>query len=126
MNHTVEFDSFQDFVLFLFMFMAHSDGEYHEQEQRVILNKVKKLFPKHEDPKKLVEEANVGFKQIPETQLETIIESAFRKFSFIGFHEKYRVFRDLYEIIHADGVVHQDEQEAIEKLKRIIDYEVLG
>jgi uncharacterized tellurite resistance protein B-like protein len=126
MSTPIEFESFQEFVIFLCIYIAHSDGEYHPEEERVILSKVKKFFPDTQSPKALLDEANHRFRQFSPTEMEAIIEEGFRQFNYIGFHEKYRVFRDLYEIIHADGVVHAEEEEAIEKLKKIINYEVLG
>lgn len=113
--------SFADFVLFLYIHMAHADGDFHTTEQSVILSKIPKLFPDEKAPHKKLERANEEYESISQNSITTIIRDSFYYFKDIKFAQKYKVYTDMYDIIHADGKVDDSETEAMNELKEIIE-----
>ncbi|MGE0590212.1 MAG: TerB family tellurite resistance protein [Cyclobacteriaceae bacterium] len=113
--------TFADFVLFLYVHMAYADGEYHASEEKEILSKVKKLFPSESEPKKRLDDAIAQYKTVKKEDLRTIIHDTFQQFTHVKFTQKYKVYTDMYDIVHADGKVHEAEERALKELKEIID-----
>lgn len=112
--------SFSDFVLFLYVHMAYADGEFHPTERSVILEKMHKLFPETEHEQRLTK-AESEYDALKDTDLNKLIKDTFDHFSAIKFSQKYKVYRDMFDIIHADGKVDERETIAINRLKAIID-----
>ena len=113
--------NFQDFVLFLYIYMAHADGEFHENEKQVILEKMKRLYPADEDFNKKFNEALHLYDDFDKKQLKTLFRDTFNHFSAVKFPVKYKVYTDMYDIINADGKVDESETKALNALKEIID-----
>jgi uncharacterized tellurite resistance protein B-like protein len=113
--------NFADFVLFLYVHMAYADGEYHPKEHEVIVGKVPKLFPAEQNADALVAKAEVNYRTTDKTQVGTIIRETFRHFSSVKFSQKYKIYTDMYDIIHADGKVDESETAALNELKEIIE-----
>jgi uncharacterized tellurite resistance protein B-like protein len=120
MSNKVIHSTFSDFVLFLYVHMANADGEYHPKEHDVILEKMSKLFPEA-DHQKHLDKAIAEYNSIDKSELKELIKHTFEKFSSIKFSQKYKVYRDMFDIIHADGKVDERETVAINELKAIID-----
>ncbi len=115
------FESFNDFTLFLYMFMADSDGDIDESELNVIRKKIPKLFPENPDADQLLQDAKRNYQSMDAAQVEEVIKLNFKQHQEKSFTFKYKIFADLYEIIVADGVVDDRENASMEKLKQIID-----
>jgi uncharacterized tellurite resistance protein B-like protein len=113
--------SFADFVLFLYVHMASADGEFHSLEEGVILEKMAKIFPEESDPKKRFKEAVSQYKSIDRSKMTSIISDTFKHFDQVKFAQKYKVYTDMYDIINADGKVHESETKAMHELKQIIE-----
>ncbi len=113
--------SFADFVLFLYVHMAHADGEFHPTEVHVVKEKMKKLFPNETDYDKMLKETMELYLDFDKKQLRTLFRDTFKHFSEIKFPVKYHIYTDLYEIINADGKVDESETEALDTLKEIIN-----
>ncbi len=113
--------SFADFVLFLYVHMAHADGEFHPSEKKVILEKIPKLFPGETEPAKKLEAATREYETVAPDQIPQIIRSTFKHFSEVKFNQKYKVYTDMYDIIHADGKVDESETYVLNELKDIIE-----
>jgi uncharacterized tellurite resistance protein B-like protein len=113
--------NFADFVLFLYVHMAYADGEYHPKEHEVIVGKVPKLFPSEQNADALVSRAEVNYRTTDKTQVSTIIRESFRHFNSVKFSQKYKIYTDMYDIIHADGKVDESETAALNELKEIIE-----
>ena len=113
--------TFADFVLFLYVHMAYADGEYHPSEQKVILEKVPKLFPSEVDPRKILSLAEQQYLKTDHKKIASIIQDTFRHFSSVKFSQKYKIYTDMYDIIHADGKVEESETRAMNELKEIIE-----
>ncbi len=113
-------DTFADFVLFLYVHMAHADGEVHVTEVKVIKEKMAKLFPNENADAKFTE-ALEQYDKFDKKQLNKLFHASFAHFNTIKFSQKYHVYGDMYDIIYADGKVLESETKALEELKEIID-----
>jgi uncharacterized tellurite resistance protein B-like protein len=113
--------SFADFVLFLYLHMAHADSDFHINEQGVILNKIPKLFPAESEPHKKLERANEEYESTSPELISSIIRDTFKHFKDVKFAQKYKIYADMYDIINADGKVDDSETLALSELKSIID-----
>ncbi len=112
---------FQDFILFLYIHMAVSDGSLHSSEEQVILSKMTKLFPGETDPKKKFEMAVKEYRSLDPTITMNVIRESFIFFDKVTFAQKYKVYADMYDIVNADGKVEESEKHALDGLKEIID-----
>ncbi len=113
--------SFADFVLFLYVHMAHSDGDYHDAEKKVILEKMSKIFPKEMDHTHKLEVSVKEYRALESSKIASVITDSFKHFDKVKFTQKYKVYTDMYDIINADGVIDESETKALEELKKIID-----
>ncbi len=114
-------DSFSDFVLFLYVHMALSDGLMHPKEELAILDKLTKLFPHEGNPKKKLDEALASYRDFDLSTLDEFIHYSFKHFNQIKFAQRYKIYTDMYDIMHADGKVEETETQAMDTLKKIID-----
>lgn len=113
-------NSFADFVLFLYVHMAHADGDLHVTEVKVIKEKMTKLYP-GEDVDKKFTAALDEYNAFDKKNLNKLFHASFAHFNTIKFAQKYRVYGDMYDIIYADGKVEESEKRALDELKEIID-----
>jgi uncharacterized tellurite resistance protein B-like protein len=118
-------DTFADFVLFLYIHMAHADGLYHPSERDVIADRIPKLFPDETDITSKLARAEKQYSAVEKSQIDTIIKDTFKHFSSVRFAQKYKVYTDMYDIIHADGKVEESETKALNQLKDIIEMGVV-
>lgn len=113
--------TFADFVLFLYVHMAHVDGEYHASEQEVILQRIPKLFPNEKNAKGKLDQCLAEYRKLKTEDIKPVIINNFQHFDHIKFSQKYKVYTDMFAIVHADGKVHEAEERALKELKDIID-----
>jgi len=113
-------NSFADFVLFLYVHMAHADGDLHVTEVKVIKEKMAKLFPGENVDSKFASALD-EYNAFDKKNLNKLFHASFAHFDTIKFAQKYRVYGDMYDIIYADGKVLESETKALEELKDIID-----
>jgi len=104
--------------------MALSDGHLDDTEEEVILKKMLRLFPKEQDHKAKYLKFRKDYEQLQQEDIDYLIRNNFENFPNVTFTDKYRVYREMFDIINADGVIDESETEAMDKLKDIIDYEV--
>ncbi|GHN01912.1 hypothetical protein WSM22_34010 [Cytophagales bacterium WSM2-2] len=112
---------FPDFVLFLYTHMALCDGSMHENEELVILDKMRKLFPNETNPKSKLIAAVTEYKSVDSALINTIIRDSFKTFDQVKFATKYKVYTDMYDVVNADGRVEESERKALNSLRDIID-----
>src|SRR5579872_6951629 len=112
---------FQDFVLFLYIHMAVSDGSIHSSEEQVILGKMTRLFPAENELRKKLDLAVREYKALDQAMVINVIRESFLFFDKITFSQKYKVYADMYDIVNADGKVEESEKHALDGLKEIID-----
>jgi uncharacterized tellurite resistance protein B-like protein len=101
--------------------MAHTDGEFHDEEKNVIRQKMHKLYATEVDYDKKLNEAINLYRDFDKNQLKILFRDTFNKYSSVRFPTKYKVYADMYDIIHADGKVDESETKALKALKEIID-----
>lgn len=118
-------DTFADFVLFLYIHMAYADGVYDPAEKKVIAERIPRLFPQESDVAGKLARAEKQYTSTDKGQLETIIKDTFKHFNSVKFAQKYKVYTDMYDIIHADGKVEESETRALNQLKDIIEMGVV-
>lgn len=117
----VKFKTFKDFAIFLYFYIAYADHEFHPMEEELIRKKIAKLFPQDLDHTTRFKEAHLHYLDAAKGDLKAIIEQGVRDFPHVESNKKYHVYKDLYDIINADGRVDDKETEAIEALKSIIE-----
>jgi uncharacterized tellurite resistance protein B-like protein len=113
--------NFADFVLFLYVHMAHADGECHELEEGVIREKMHKLYPREQDFDQRLDAAMKQYHDFDKGQLRLLFRDTFQQFTNVKFSQKYKVYTDMYDIINADGRIDERETHALTMLKEIID-----
>ncbi len=114
--------SFADFVLFLYLHMAHADGDFHETELNMVRDKMTKLYDQQEiDLDLKLKEAIDEYNGFEKSNLIKLFHDTFGHFRKVKFAQKYKVYSDLYDIIRADGKVVEAETKALKELKEIID-----
>ncbi len=112
---------FNDFVLFLYVHMAISDGSIHSSEEHVILSKMKKLFPDENNYREKFAKAVTEYRALDHAIILDVIRASFKFFDKVSFSQKYKVYADMYDIVNADGKVEESEKRALDNLKEIID-----
>ena len=118
-------DNFADFVLFLYIHMAYADGVYHPAEKDVIADRIPKLFPSETDVQGKLARAEKQYTSTDASKIDSIIRDTFSHFNSVKFAQKYKVYTDMYDIIHADGKVEETETKALNQLKDIIEMGVV-
>jgi uncharacterized tellurite resistance protein B-like protein len=113
--------NFPDFVLFLYVYIAYSDGDFHPQEKEIILEKMKKLFPDRDDHEKQLVETIRLYSDLEPDQFKPIFIDTFKQFPKVKYAQKYKIYSDMYDIVHADGKINESEETAMNALKEIID-----
>lgn len=114
-------DTFADFVLFLYVHMAHADGDVHVTEVNVIKEKMLKLYPGITNVDARFAEAMEQYNAFDKSELNKLFHASFAHFNTVKFSQKYHVYGDMYDIIYADGKVLESEKRALDELKEIID-----
>ncbi len=114
-------NNFAEFVLFLYVHMAHSDSDYHVTEMAVIREKMTKIFPADINQEQKLYDAVAHYKTLDKESVNSIIKDSFKHFDKVKFAQKYKVYTDMYDIINADGVIDESETKALEELKNIIN-----
>jgi uncharacterized tellurite resistance protein B-like protein len=101
--------------------MALSDGTLHPSEELIILDRLTKLYPQEGDPKKKFDQAVIAYKEADKTGIDEFIHHSFKHFNNVKFAQRYKIYTDMFDIMHADGKVADAEQVALNTLKKIID-----
>ena len=104
--------------------MAFADGHFDHTEDEVILKKMRRLFPTTSNQNLKFEEFKKDYQSLSSDEVDDLIKNNFDNFTHVSFSDKYRVYREMYDIINADGIIDESETVAMDKLKDIIDYSV--
>ena len=112
---------FPDFVLFLYIHIALTEGAMKQGHEAAILEKMKRLFP---DSVELEEKLNTETRKyydFDKRKLRAMFKDTFRSYSKVSFIQKYWVCSDLYDIACVGDNGTNDHMAAIEAVKEIID-----
>lgn len=113
-------ESFADFLLFLYVHMSHADNQYEPAELQAIQSKMKTLYPAGTDLEKKLYAALRSYQHLDKSAIHTLIEDSVQFFSEQQDIPVEQITRDLQEIIHADGTVHQHELKVLEAFTRLM------
>lgn len=113
--------TFSDFILFLYVHMAMSDGILHPDEEKVILEKMIKLYPGESDLKIRFDEAHQEYLAIDPKSVMPIVRETFKQYNQVKSNQMYKIYMDLFDIVNADGKIDESERIALDALKEIID-----
>lgn len=114
-------EKFPEFVLFLYLHLAHADGSMHPHEESIVREKMLKLFPEGTDLNETFDKALKAYQETKKEEIPGLIKDTFDHFRQVPFSAKYRVYTDMYDIINADGRVDDAETSALDQLRKIID-----
>lgn len=113
-------NTFNDFSLFLYLHIAHADGNLHQQEEAVVREKISRLFGSETDIDKKFADALDQYNSVRKEDLPLLIRSTFRHFKEVEFAAKYKVFTELFDIINADGRVDFSETSVISQMRELM------
>lgn len=113
------FNSYQEYLLFLFIYLANSDFNFHLLETNAILSKMKNLFPPQFDVKDLYNNIKEKYDGLDLEEIEALVEENLPLFKS-QLSDTEKLFEDLYDIITSDGIIQDYEIEAFDKIKRLM------
>jgi len=112
-------NSYQEYLLFLYIYLANSDYNIQFAEVNTILSKMEDLFPGGMDLEGMFLEVKDKFDKLDNDEVESMIRE-----NYLNFRTKLpnpeRFFNDLFDIIVSDGIIQDYEMEAFDKIKRIV------
>ena len=115
-------DTLADFILFLYVHMSRADDSYDPSEIAAIKVKMNTLFAEGTDLEKKLYSAIREYNSFDKSKLTELFAGSIEHFSKKSAVEAH-LFKDLSEIVQADGKVDQSEKHALDALKRIIDHQ---
>lgn len=112
--------SLPDFILFIYVHMSEADHNYDPKEMAIIKQKMSKLFGQEVDFEKKLYQTIREYNSFDKNKLKELFQESFLHFKN-DLNEKESVYKDLQEILLADGEMSADEKAALEKLKKMIE-----
>lgn len=121
-DHNTAFDNYEEFVLFLLIHIANADHMFKLDEAIVILTKMEDMFDTDQGVDKLLNifmQMQDQYDGLSSDQITVVIKENVDKFKIKGDLAD-RLFNELYEVVNADGHIHENETKAIERIKKIV------
>lgn len=115
-------NTFEDFILFMYIHMSHADNSYDPAELSAIKSKMSNLFPEEKNLEQKLYAAIRQYNDFDKTKLREVFEASFKHFSKQDNERLLKVINDLSEIIKADGKVDQDEERMLRAFRQLIDF----
>jgi uncharacterized tellurite resistance protein B-like protein len=113
--------SFKDFVLFLYVHMSRADESYDPHELATIKKKMEGLFTSGTDVERKLYTTIREYNSFDQSMLSGLFEATFKHFDQDTSVMKNNFYKDLNEIMMADGKVDDAETKALKALQGIID-----
>jgi len=116
-----DFNTYEAFLLFLYLHIASADYKVQASEIDVILNKIQYMFSEDTDLVKMF----ISQKDQYDRMSNEVIDETIRRnlHTYCENQQKAdRIFSDLFEIITADGLIHETETQAIEQIRRLMPF----
>ena len=113
------YDTYQEFILFLYIHIANSDYKFKIVEKEIILDKMKRLFPFQYDYKKFLSDITANYKALSQEEKESVLINNFKKFSTLNLDTE-AILGDLLDIIYSDDEYHELEKEEFMKLRGLL------
>src|SRR6187431_1833546 len=114
-------NTFEDFVLFIYIHMSHADNSFDPTELSAIKSKMSNLFPGEKNMEQKLYTAIREYNDFDKTKLREVFEGSFKHYSEHDNERLVEAVNDLSEIIKADGKVDQDEERMLRAFKQLID-----
>lgn len=121
-SHMVIHNTFEDFILFIYIHMSHADNSYDPAELSAIKAKMSSLFPEEKNMEQKLYAAIRQYNDFDKTKLREVFEGSFKHFSKYDKERLTKVIQDLSEIIKADGIIDQDEERMFRAFRQLIDF----
>lgn len=112
-----------DFILFLYVHLAHVDDSYDPKELSVIKSKMKVLFPSGTDLEKKLYQSIRDYQKFDKAQLGELCADTISFYQNNNQQLPTRLLKDLQDIVNADGHIEKSEAEALAKLNGMLDYQ---
>jgi uncharacterized tellurite resistance protein B-like protein len=116
--------SFSDFILFLYVHVAHIDNTYDPKEIALIKSRMARLFSEGTDIERKLYQTIREYNTFDRKNINELIRDSFAFFSEDSETQKTKLFEDVKSIIEADGHVNELETEVFRAIKRIVDTHV--
>jgi uncharacterized tellurite resistance protein B-like protein len=113
--------SFADFVLFLYVHVAHLDHTYDPSEISVIKSKMPALFPAGTDLETKLYQMIREYNRFDKSKLNELCRETVLHFKDDAVTARSRLYHDFRDIIMADGEVHDLETRMLDKIRRITE-----
>ena len=113
--------SFADFILFLYVHVAHSDNTYDPLEISTIKAKMSTLFPEGIDVERKLYQTIREYNSFDKSKLADLWNDTFEHFKKDKDTVSTKLYEDVRDIVSADGKIHQLEAEMLKRLKILID-----
>lgn len=123
MNKNHLFESYGEYILFLFIHVANADFAVKGVEIDVILQKMEDYFPDIEDEevlRNLFVKLTDEYDTLNDTDINHVIFNNFMKFKTSNANTS-RILVDLHEIINADGYIDESETRVLSDLKKLLE-----
>ncbi len=113
--------SFPDFVLFLYIHIAHLDYSFEPEELSTIKKKMATLFPEGTDLEKKLYQAIREYNQFDRSKINKLCAETLRHFRNEGATLPSQLFEDFRDIIMSDGQVHDLENRILTRVRQIVE-----
>lgn len=113
--------SFDDFLLFLYVHVAHLDHTFDPKEISTIKSKMPKLFAEGTDLEKKLYQAIREYNQFDRSKINKLCADTLQHFKGQGATLPPQVFEDFKDIIMSDGEVHDLEARMLTRIRAIVD-----
>jgi uncharacterized tellurite resistance protein B-like protein len=114
--------TFPDFLLFLYVHMAHVDSTYDPKELSTIKTRMARLFPAGTDLEKKLYLAIREYNAFDRSKLDELCKDSFSHFDAHRDAETTAFIADAHTIISADGQVLESETQALQTLRKLMEH----
>ncbi|HAA15489.1 MAG TPA: hypothetical protein DCE41_28815 [Cytophagales bacterium] len=117
------FEKYEEFLLFLLIHIANADHMFKLDEAIVILTKMEDMFDTENGVDKLLSifmQMQDNYDKLSNDEISEVIKENLVKFD-IKDDLADRLFNELYEVVNADGHIHENETKAIERIKKLVN-----
>jgi hypothetical protein len=114
--------TFPDFLLFLYVHLAHVDDAYDPKELSTIKSRMARLFPAGTDLEKKLYLAIREYNAFDRSKLDELCRDSFLHFHANRDAEVTAFIADAYTIMNADGQILESETQALQSLRKLMEH----
>jgi hypothetical protein len=115
-------DSYERYLVFLFIYIGYSDFHLHKAEIEVILHKIEFLFPPNIDIYEELITATDYYESLTDEEIVRVVDDNFKLF-YPELKKRGRIINELYDIIVADGIIKEEELAILDNFKERLNHE---